>query len=447
MIGLRDDETAAARAVRQVGWRFGLTGIGGDRPRRRAGWARSVPGRRRRAPTAGSRACRSPCPVGLATSAVVETHPAARDAARARRGPGALQPRCSVSPPARASSWRSRGLAAGARAGSPVSSARWAAGCCRARRRRGVAPVTSSRCPAWCSAPTRCGAGRCAASRRGTSNVRRGHGRDRRPASWTDPIGQRRPREPRALGRRWAGRGVGTSSTFVRPEPARRTRPPSPAGKARPELSIRTVMQEPPRATPIAVFVGLDSAPDARTERVALALAEMDRTDAWSRSLLMLISPTGTGYVNYVAVAAAQYMTRGDVATVTLQYSKRPSPLSLGKIGQAKEQNRLLWLKILERVRAMQPENRPQGRASSASRSARTRARRRSRAGARSARRRSASTAPCGSVRRRRARGGTSSSVATAPTSTRASSRWSTTTSSSSRLGDRRARSTCATCC
>jgi uncharacterized membrane protein len=64
----------------------------------------------------------------------------------------------------------------------------------------------------------------------------------------------------------------------------------------------------------------------------------------------MLISPTGTGYVNYVAVAAAQYLTRGDVATVTMQYSKRPSPLSLSKVKGAREQNRLLWLRILERL-------------------------------------------------------------------------------------------------
>jgi Alpha/beta-hydrolase family len=54
---------------------------------------------------------------------------------------------------------------------------------------------------------------------------------------------------------------------------------------------------------------------------------------------------------NYVAVAAAQYLERGDVATVTMQYSKRPSPRSLGKVKDAREQNRLLWLRILERLR------------------------------------------------------------------------------------------------
>ena len=60
--------------------------------------------------------------------------------------------------------------------------------------------------------------------------------------------------------------------------------------------------------------------------------------------------PTGTGYVNYVATAALQYLALGDVATVTLQYSRRPSPLSLGMVG-AREQNRLLWLRVLQRLR------------------------------------------------------------------------------------------------
>jgi uncharacterized membrane protein len=130
----------------------------------------------------------------------------------------------------------------------------------------------------------------------------------------------------------------------VRPEPLRFR----PAGV--PDLSIETVMGEPARTAPVQVYVGLDSAPSAR-ERVDLALAEMERTGAFDRSLLVLVSPTGTGYVNYVAVAALQYLALGDVATVTLQYSRRPSPLSLGMVKAAREQNRLLWLRVLERVR------------------------------------------------------------------------------------------------
>ena len=135
--------------------------------------------------------------------------------------------------------------------------------------------------------------------------------------------------------------------THVRPAPA----PDRPAGfPDLPDLSIETVMAEPAVATPVQVYVGLDSAPTVR-ERVDLALAEMERTGAFDRSLLVLVSPTGLGYVNYVALAAAQYLARGDIASVTMQYSRRPSPLSLGRVGQAREQNRLLWLRIIERLR------------------------------------------------------------------------------------------------
>jgi uncharacterized membrane protein len=90
-----------------------------------------------------------------------------------------------------------------------------------------------------------------------------------------------------------------------------------------PDLSIATVMGQAARATPVQVYVGLDSAPDGRT-RVELAMAELDRTGGWGRSLRMLISPAGNGYVNYCAVAAAEYLTLGDLATVTWLDPGRP---------------------------------------------------------------------------------------------------------------------------
>ena len=90
------------------------------------------------------------------------------------------------------------------------------------------------------------------------------------------------------------------------------------ATAVRPE-QIEQVMGEPAVAEPIRVFVGLESAP-TKVERVALALAELERTGAFDRELLMVISPTGTGSVNY-----------GNIASVTMQYSLRPSPLSLDR--------------------------------------------------------------------------------------------------------------------
>ena len=52
----------------------------------------------------------------------------------------------------------------------------------------------------------------------------------------------------------------------------------------------------------------LESA-DTEETRVALALTELDRVDAWSREWLMIVLPTGTGYVNYVAASVLEMLT------------------------------------------------------------------------------------------------------------------------------------------
>jgi uncharacterized membrane protein len=92
---------------------------------------------------------------------------------------------------------------------------------------------------------------------------------------------------------------------------------------------------------------------------VDLALRELERTGAFGRSLLMVISPTGTGFTNFVAVEAAEYLTRGDMASVTLQYGKRPSVLSLDLVPEARDQHRLLLEKLHERLEALPPGKRP----------------------------------------------------------------------------------------
>jgi uncharacterized membrane protein len=121
---------------------------------------------------------------------------------------------------------------------------------------------------------------------------------------------------------------------------------------------IEQVMGEPPLAEPIRVFVGLESAP-TETERVALAIAELRRTGAFDRALLMVISPTGTGYVNYVAVESAAYLSRGNLASVTVQYSLRPSPLSLDRVAEGRRQFRMLIDAIHNALAERPPEKRP----------------------------------------------------------------------------------------
>lgn len=109
---------------------------------------------------------------------------------------------------------------------------------------------------------------------------------------------------------------------------------------------------------PVRVFVPLRETEDAQ-ERAEIALAEMDALGAFDRSLIVLCSPTGTGYINYVMAEAVEYLTRGDCAIVTTQYSLRPSFLSLDRVDVGRHNARALVNAVHERVAAMPEESRP----------------------------------------------------------------------------------------
>ena len=108
----------------------------------------------------------------------------------------------------------------------------------------------------------------------------------------------------------------------------------------------------------IRVYVGLESAED-EAKRVALAMRELERTNAFDREWLLIDLPTGTGYVNYAAVSVLEMLARGNCATVAMQYAARPSPLSLDRVDEGRRQARLLIDAISERVRGIPAESRP----------------------------------------------------------------------------------------
>jgi uncharacterized membrane protein len=122
--------------------------------------------------------------------------------------------------------------------------------------------------------------------------------------------------------------------------------------------AIQEVMDEPPIRHPIRAYVGLESAP-SEDERVALALAELDRTGAFDRAWLMFASPTGTGYVNYAAVGALECLSRGDCATIAMQYAARPSVLSLDRVGEGHLHASKLIAAIGARIAALPADRRP----------------------------------------------------------------------------------------
>ncbi len=121
---------------------------------------------------------------------------------------------------------------------------------------------------------------------------------------------------------------------------------------------IEQVMGTPPVADPIRVFIGLAAAPTI-ADRVALAIDELERTGAFDRSVLCLASPTGSGYINYVMSESLEAMTLGDCATVTLQYSLRPSSLSLDRAETGVEQNTALLYALSGYLRGLPEDRRP----------------------------------------------------------------------------------------
>lgn len=109
---------------------------------------------------------------------------------------------------------------------------------------------------------------------------------------------------------------------------------------------IEAVMGEPARNEPVRVYIGIDTAA-SHDEQVELAVAELRRAGGFQRSTIIAASPTGTGYVNYIALEAADLMARGDIATVTIQYGALPSILSTNAVEDAST----LYKKLIRRLR------------------------------------------------------------------------------------------------
>jgi len=109
---------------------------------------------------------------------------------------------------------------------------------------------------------------------------------------------------------------------------------------------------------PIRVFVGLETRATT-SERADLAMRELESLGAFERSLIVFMSPTGTGYLNYVTAESLELLTRGDSALVAMQYSLRPSPMSLGRVGIGIDQNNAFLHALKWRLAAIPEERRP----------------------------------------------------------------------------------------
>ncbi|MET4255698.1 putative membrane protein [Bradyrhizobium sp. S3.12.5] len=89
-----------------------------------------------------------------------------------------------------------------------------------------------------------------------------------------------------------------------------------------------SAVTERPAQEPVRVYVGL-AAGDTAQARARLALDELKRQHGFERKVLIVITPTGTGWIDPSAMDTVEYLHHGDVASVAMQYSYLNSPLSL----------------------------------------------------------------------------------------------------------------------
>ncbi len=97
---------------------------------------------------------------------------------------------------------------------------------------------------------------------------------------------------------------------------------------ARPSADDIARFAGPVAKAPLRVYAGLPAG-DTPEARARLALAELKRVGGFSRKALVVITPTGTGWVDPSGIDALEYLYRGDVASVAVQYSYLSSPLTL----------------------------------------------------------------------------------------------------------------------
>jgi uncharacterized membrane protein len=110
---------------------------------------------------------------------------------------------------------------------------------------------------------------------------------------------------------------------------------------------------------PIRVYVGLRAA-DTPVQRARLALEELQRAGAFERSTLIVITPTGTGWVDPGAMDSVEYLLDGDVASEAMQYSYLSSPLALlVQPGYGAESARALFAQVYDHWRSLPRDARP----------------------------------------------------------------------------------------
>lgn len=115
-----------------------------------------------------------------------------------------------------------------------------------------------------------------------------------------------------------------------------------------------------PAQEPIRVFAGLESAGSSES-RAELAVRDLERAGGFDRAHLMVATSTGSGWISPGSADTFEYLTGGDSAIVSMQYSYLPSWISyLVDQRKAREAGRDLFDVVYERWSRLPADARPE---------------------------------------------------------------------------------------
>ena len=122
---------------------------------------------------------------------------------------------------------------------------------------------------------------------------------------------------------------------------------------------ITEVMEFTRAREPIRIYAGLMSGRTVRGQ-VRRVLVEMERTGAFHRNTIVIQMPSGSGWVSEWMAAAPEFLTKGNCASVSLQYSILPSAFAYVVDKKAPiEAAQLLIRAVRNRLDSMPEDNRP----------------------------------------------------------------------------------------
>ncbi len=114
-----------------------------------------------------------------------------------------------------------------------------------------------------------------------------------------------------------------------------------------------------PAKQPLRVYVGMRTE-QTMEQQAELALEELKRVGGFTRSILVVATPTGTGWLDPGAVDTLEYLHAGDTAIVSMQYSYLPSWITILIDPQRSRQAaRLLFQAVYDHWRTLPHDDRP----------------------------------------------------------------------------------------